>query len=444
MPFVFRRGMIKLAPRWGDCFIRRDGSSLRPSPLRPPCTQFLSLMHAVLKHGSRAQEEGLFKAVTLQAVPAFVANSRQMLLLVDGTYFKRLWCNYELAVAAKTVGHVQILPIWEPVWTLSSLGVGCIFAIVWFTYQSKPRIDGDSDMAPFWAMCNYFYLPWHTALLLAIPLAWISLAKLDRHRLLLDQMANFDLRQAECALESDRFVIQEHVLSLFDEALEPPVSVAFGAEPDESEETLISPETFVAIRHVTSYPNEHEVLDQFNAYIHGPLRKSVVDLLGQEVHVSVKLCLISIWPGWLYGLMDFFSCDFHTDCQTAASSMGYPSLFSYLLMNAMVQLITTPLFSLLILPSLLRCNNLVARRVETPGFRMLCGSCSSAIVLSLCNTIGGIWVGSFLMFTIHHSIPWLAFFLLETISAFGLGWLLHKPMRAPAGRDVCCEDLRYG
>lgn len=311
MPFVFRRGMIKLAPRWGDCFIRRDGSSLRPSPLRPPCTQFLSLMHAVLKHGSRAQEEGLFKAasacqvlcslvssedlnslwslpsvtsadvfishswscfswlkvvamchhlnldfaivsstlacilsvftlrlhagsfngiaqqsgavlfealicfpmgtflisyfsgqcicrksfwfdricvsqanatekaVTLQAVPAFVANSRQMLLLVDGTYFKklgyprksllktshlfssfptialyacfqsskpwpvrRLWCNYELAVAAKTVGHVQILPIWEPVWTLSSLGVGCIFVprrsgLQWFSDRSS-------------------------------------------------------------------------------------------------------------------------------------------------------------------------------------------------------------------------------------------------------------------------------------------------------------------
>lgn len=42
------------------------------------------------------------------------------------------------------------------------------------------------------------------------------------------------------------------------------------------------------------------------------------------------------------------------------------------------------------------------------------------VSLSICDESGGIWVGSFLMFTIHHSIPWLAFFLLETISAFGL------------------------
>ena len=42
-------------------------------------------------------------------------------------------------------------------------------------------------------------------------------------------MAAFDLRNAKCTLESDRRVFEEQVLSLWDEALEPPVSVAFGA-----------------------------------------------------------------------------------------------------------------------------------------------------------------------------------------------------------------------
>ena len=49
---------------------------------------------------------------------------------------------------------------------------------------------------------------------------------------MLDQMAAFDLRNAKCTLESDRRVIDEQVLSLWDEALEPPVSVAFGSEDD--------------------------------------------------------------------------------------------------------------------------------------------------------------------------------------------------------------------
>ena len=49
---------------------------------------------------------------------------------------------------------------------------------------------------------------------------------------MLDQMAEFQLGNAKCTLETDRGVIEEQVLNLFDEALEPPVSVAFGSEDD--------------------------------------------------------------------------------------------------------------------------------------------------------------------------------------------------------------------
>lgn len=46
---------------------------------------------------------------------------------------------------------------------------------------------------------------------------------------MLDQMSDFDLRNAKCTEESDRQVIEENVLNLFDEALEPPLSVSLDA-----------------------------------------------------------------------------------------------------------------------------------------------------------------------------------------------------------------------
>ena len=42
---------------------------------------------------------------------------------------------------------------------------------------------------------------------------------------MLEQMECFDWRDATCTLETDRIVIKKHIFTLFDEALEPPLSV---------------------------------------------------------------------------------------------------------------------------------------------------------------------------------------------------------------------------
>ena len=99
---------------------------------------------------------------------------------------------------------------------------------------------------------------------------------------MLDQMASFDIRNAKCALETDRIVIEEQVFRLFDEAAEPAESVAFddlGANPEpvflETALPLISPD-FHEVRHITSYPTKNEVMDQFNLYVRGTLRDAVL------------------------------------------------------------------------------------------------------------------------------------------------------------------------
>lgn len=71
------------------------------------------------------QEDTVMKVQTLQAIPAFIAKTSQLLLLWDDSLFERLWCNYELAVHAKTSsapGAFKIVPMWQPIWTLTWLG----------------------------------------------------------------------------------------------------------------------------------------------------------------------------------------------------------------------------------------------------------------------------------------------------------------------------------
>ena len=38
-----------------------------------------------------------------------------------------------------------------------------------------------------------------------------------------------------------------------------------------------------AIRPITSYPSEEEVLQQFNAYVRGPMRENLLNAIGSEV-----------------------------------------------------------------------------------------------------------------------------------------------------------------
>ena len=137
-------------------------------------------------------------------------------------------------------------------------------------------------------------------LVMGIPTAWFSFQKLDGHKQMLDQMKSFDLRNAQCALETDRVVLQRLVQDLFDEALEPPVSVSLDAgevsEADtDSLDPLVLKQSLQDVRHVTSYPTEEEVIGQFNAYVRGPLRDRVMSLIGREIDIWYPICRSYSW-----------------------------------------------------------------------------------------------------------------------------------------------------
>lgn len=135
-------------------------------------------------------------------------------------------------------------------------------------------------------------------------------------------------------LETDRRVITDQVLQLFDEALEPAISVAFDGTDDVTLDTLdtldtsldtsspLMVETLQEIRHITSYPTKEEIIDQFNAYVRGPLCDSVVKLMGKGDYMSFKLCTVATLPIVFQGLLFVLGCE-GNDCETSAALGGY-------------------------------------------------------------------------------------------------------------------------
>ncbi|CAK9093494.1 unnamed protein product [Durusdinium trenchii] len=295
-------------------------------------------------------------------------------------------------------------------------------------------------------MLMYYYLDWFQCFIVAIPLAYFCLEKLTRHKLMLDQMAAFELRCASCSLNSDREVIEQQIIDLFDEAFEPPVSVFFETihedggsnHAGENKETLapeeetlyplVSRETMQVIRHVTSYPTPDEVMEQFNGYIRGSLREKVLGLLGREVDVSLKLCLVSCMPGFLLSLTFFLGCNGHQDCEASASALGYPSLPQYMLINALMDIIVSPTYVIILLPLALRIAYQVAGFscwATSFWLRMLSLSSLTGTLIFAMNIFFGLWAGSFVVVIVNYSFSYLLWFLASSCTLFSSVWLLH-------------------
>ena len=330
------------------------------------------------------------KSRTLQAIPAFVAQSKQMLVIWDDTYWQRLWCNYEVAVYVKasSARPIRFVPVWMPLWVLSCftfLTLMCFLSLgeVW-SYQ----LDLDSRLSCMISFMMYqapMNVVW--AGCCALPSFWLCARKVQKHELMLNQMKHFDIRSTECTVESDRAVIQQQIVNLFDEALEPPLQVPFGTVPDMPDAPLVSPEVLWDIRDITSYPTRDEILDQFNTYVRGPLRESVEASTGKEDYLPLNSCIAAILPMILGGFTIAFGCDGRADCEQSASYWGYASVSQYMICNVFACGVQIPLTWILMFPLMLRSTSLVtlAMSSESSGtWQTLVGASLTGLVLAAC------------------------------------------------------------
>ena len=160
-------------------------------------------------------------------------------------------------------------------------------------------------------------------------------------------------------METDRAFIERHVSSLFDEAYEAPVRVAFGADDEDEvlEAALLTREVLEPIRGITSYPARGEILEQFNAFVKGPLKESVVERLGEEVDISFKLCV----AGWLPLIFSgpIYACE-GLNCSEYAALLGTSSPTAIMITNCLLNAIALPALLACWFPLLLRAATRIA------------------------------------------------------------------------------------
>ena len=156
------------------------------------------------------------------------------------------------------------------------------------------------------AGCTSYYVT-------AAPAVFVVLSKMSKHSAMLQQMADFDMRAAKCALESDRRLVEKRL----EELLTPQVTVS-NLYPESVETGLGVPMSFQA---PFLLAQNAEPLDSFNGYVRGPLREKVLQQIGDDMHVPYRLCLVASLPMVLYGLVDVLSCS-GVDCNVNAKELG--------------------------------------------------------------------------------------------------------------------------
>ena len=339
------------------------------------------------------------KTQTIQAIPAFIAKSREMLVLLDSTYFEKLWCNYELAVHVKTTDKadgMHCVPVWMPLSTLLWFGLYFLYALLGVqAFPAPPKIDNESTISILISLCDWWQSAYYMYIFLSIPTSWIFVQKAKNHKDMLSKIASFDFRNAKCTLETDRRVIEQQVLHLFDEALNPPLSVAFGSEPGSRSElddleTLIS--TMEEIRHLTSYPTESEVIDHFNIYVRRELSNSVVRSIGREDYISLKMCIAASVPIMLTSSVAVLSCD-GCSCEVPVTNLGYSSVSQYMGTNTVLQMFYV-LNGILAFPFFMWANHWIANTFSGGIAELLAGSSLTALI----------WLVNFFGFTLEVAV----------------------------------------
>ena len=169
------------------------------------------------------------KEEQVNALPVFVAHSTKMLILWDDTYFERLWCNLELATCARYGGtkKIDVQPLWLAPWLLCTICLDLLSTLVmeilfrtcpgWSATWETPIMDilarsvfgRDPVTLEFTSLILIHTISAFCYFPNIIPSFLSFRWKLQSHQLMLQQMSAFDVRDAQCAMPSDRFRIEE-------------------------------------------------------------------------------------------------------------------------------------------------------------------------------------------------------------------------------------------
>ncbi|OLQ12477.1 hypothetical protein AK812_SmicGene3585 [Symbiodinium microadriaticum] len=284
------------------------------------------------------------KSEQIKSVPTFVVRSSRMLILCDGSYFERLWCNLELATFARHGGveKVDVLPLWLAPWLLCCISLELLSASLmdlsqlvfpnWMLTMNKHIMGLAATLlggSPVLLQLFGWLVIWMTSSMSTLPASIPSFfsfrMKIRHHQLILDQMADFEVRAAKCSEPSDRDAIEQQLQEVFGEQDLAGASFGLGSAVDEGE---------VKVQRFESYQATGDPLDRFNAYVRGVLRDIVMMQIGDEIYVPWPLCLTTCLPMILYSSVNILGCD-NGSCEESARVAGASSMLQYMLANVL-------------------------------------------------------------------------------------------------------------
>ena len=299
----------------------------------------------------------------------------------------------ELAVSCKTSSArpMHFVPTWAPIWFLSGVGVMAGLTSS-FPQVTMPSVTCPSHATLFMSWFWFELQPAWQCILLSLPMAGFCFHKLDGHKKMLDQMATFELSEAKCTLETDRVVLGRQVVELFQE--------------DGKEDTS------------GSLRSSHD----FNGYVRGPLRNSVLDSMGREVHLPLTLCAALNVPVVLLGAVMTLSCNRHADCETFVLLQGYTSVAHYMATCAAVNCIIVPMLSALLFPLALQIIYLVRSQVTGKVLRTILGAMGATVVILSVNVLQAAGGAATVVIICKPSPTWLFAYAASSL----LLWLLAR------------------
>ena len=370
------------------------------------------------------QRDSARKARGIQALPGFVIQSSQLLLLYDTSYLDRLWCMTELAFFVKKHGaaHVWFLPLWLPRWLLyaqllstlamaTSATIGFLSLGTFLPSAGLPVLSPDRGWNHF--LNNLSWLPFGllSCFFVLLPLMRSLLDSTRVHQEMLQHLEVFEVRNCRVSDESDRVHLESLIQQAFDAMDEPMLSVAVECGVGEDQallvptEALLDEETKECIRPFTNYPTKEAGLDAFNEYVRGPLRRTLTQNMGSETFLSWSVCVFVFLPWSSYVLLSYLQLSLVPEWSDLP---GGPLAFSICLTEWIILfMLCAPLG----LPVWMQTMQAVESAMRPGWIRSLLMGCGVVLAQGLLLGMGASACGSLEAAVLTRSPTWLAAFL---------------------------------
>ncbi|CAE7941780.1 unnamed protein product [Symbiodinium necroappetens] len=394
------------------------------------------------------QTDETTKSAGIAALPTFVANSSQMLVLWDKSYYERLWCNFEVSIFVKShdLKSLRLLPLWLAPWMLTTMLLSYISArlLAVFTELGDPgnlmkSAVGANPFAILLHRLREYVVDGQVFALFYLPSIMIGVVafqkKLDGHQNMLESMDSFDVRHAKCAEEQDRNVIEAQVAELFDGLEDPIIAVPIEvAESYPGLEELIGSSLTVsarlALRAVTGLAKHDDCLEEFNKYVQGPMRDAAVADLGDVTDIPHAVCVLAMLP-WALSWAPFAWSGL-----PAFHALGYRSKFDYVA-AMVIEFLFFVLVCPAVLPGLLRCVKCLDKSLDRGPLQTTVACGCGMLLFNFVQLETAFFAASLEIFAITQHPALLCFFVLAIVATMFQHYTLFGAGRPqPSSREV--------